>query len=44
MAQLQHKTWVTSARSAARSIITGGGKWPNHAFAAEGLLDPRCSR
>lgn len=27
MAQLQHNMWVTSARSAALSIITGGGKW-----------------
>jgi hypothetical protein len=27
MAQLQHNAWVTNARSAALSIITGGGKW-----------------
>jgi len=27
MAQLQHNTWVTAARSAVLSIITGGGKW-----------------
>jgi hypothetical protein len=27
MAQLQHTMWVTNARSAALSIITGGGKW-----------------
>src|SRR6202795_2463982 len=27
MAQLQHNMWVASARSAALSIITGGGKW-----------------
>jgi hypothetical protein len=27
MAQLQHNMWVTHARSAALSIITGGGKW-----------------
>jgi len=27
MAQLQHNMWVTSVRSAALSIITGGGKW-----------------
>ena len=27
MAQLQHNMWVTNARSAALSIITGGGKW-----------------
>jgi predicted phage-related endonuclease len=27
MAQLQHNMWVTHRRSAALSIITGGGKW-----------------
>jgi predicted phage-related endonuclease len=27
MAQLQHNMWVGTARSAALSIITGGGKW-----------------
>ena len=27
MAQLQHNMWVTNARLAALSIITGGGKW-----------------
>jgi putative phage-type endonuclease len=27
MAQLQHNMWVTNARMAALSIITGGGKW-----------------
>jgi len=27
MAQLQHNMWVTQAREAALSIITGGGKW-----------------
>jgi predicted phage-related endonuclease len=27
MAQLQHNMWVATARSAALSIITGGGKW-----------------
>lgn len=27
MAQLQHNMWVTNARSAILSIITGGGKW-----------------
>jgi hypothetical protein len=26
-AQLQHNMWVTNARMAALSIITGGGKW-----------------
>jgi predicted phage-related endonuclease len=27
MAQLQHNMWVTGAKSAVLSIITGGGKW-----------------
>ncbi|WP_409187997.1 YqaJ viral recombinase family protein [Bradyrhizobium sp. RDM4] len=27
MAQLQHNMWVTAARAAVLSIITGGGKW-----------------
>src|SRR5277367_3109139 len=27
MAQLQHSMWVTNARSAILSIITGGGRW-----------------
>jgi predicted phage-related endonuclease len=27
MAQLQHNMWVTHLRSAALSVITGGGKW-----------------
>jgi predicted phage-related endonuclease len=27
MAQLQHNMWVANAKSAALSIITGGGKW-----------------
>jgi predicted phage-related endonuclease len=27
MAQLQHNMWVTQARTAVLSIITGGGKW-----------------
>jgi hypothetical protein len=27
MAQLQHNMWVTAAREAVLSIITGGGKW-----------------
>ena len=27
MAQLQHNMWVTDARTAVLSIITGGGKW-----------------
>ena len=27
MAQLQHNMWVSNAKSAALSVITGGGKW-----------------
>src|SRR6516165_1415052 len=27
MAQLQHNMWVVAARTAALSVITGGGKW-----------------
>jgi hypothetical protein len=27
MAQLQHNMWVTNAKLAVLSIITGGGKW-----------------
>ena len=27
MAQLQHNMWVTNAKAAVLSIITGGGKW-----------------
>jgi predicted phage-related endonuclease len=27
MAQLQHNMWVTAARTAVLSVITGGGKW-----------------
>jgi hypothetical protein len=27
MAQLQHNMWVTNAKVAALSVITGGGKW-----------------
>jgi predicted phage-related endonuclease len=27
MAQLQHNMWVTNARTAVLSVITGGGKW-----------------
>jgi putative phage-type endonuclease len=39
MAQLQHNMWVTNARMAALSIITGGGKWVEISIAA----DPRIS-
>jgi len=37
MAQLQHNMWVTNAKSAALSIITGGGKWVEIAIAADSL-------
>src|ERR1700750_3314554 len=34
---LQHNMWVTSAKMAALSIITGGGKWVEMAIAADPL-------
>jgi predicted phage-related endonuclease len=37
MAQLQHNMWVTNARMAALSIITGGDKWVEIAVAADPL-------
>jgi putative phage-type endonuclease len=37
MAQLQHNMWVTNAKTAALSIITGGGKWIEIAIAADPL-------
>jgi predicted phage-related endonuclease len=37
MAQLQHNMWVTNARMAALSIITGGGKWVEIAITADPL-------
>jgi predicted phage-related endonuclease len=37
MAQLQHNMWVTNARTAALSIITGGGKWVEVVIAADPL-------
>jgi len=37
MAQLQHNMWVTNARSAVLSIITGGGKWVEMAVPADAL-------
>jgi predicted phage-related endonuclease len=37
MAQLQHNMWVTNARTAALSIITGGGKWVEINIAADPL-------
>ena len=37
MAQLQHYMWVTNARSAVLSIITGGGKWIEMTIPADAL-------
>ena len=37
MAELQHNMWVTNARLAALSIITGGGKWVEIAITADSL-------
>jgi predicted phage-related endonuclease len=37
MAQLQHNMWVVAARSAALSIITGGGMWVEIAVPADPL-------
>ena len=37
MAQLQHNMWVANARSAALSIITGGGKWVEVTLHADSL-------
>jgi hypothetical protein len=37
MAQLQHNMWVTNAKTAALSIITGGGKWVEIAISADCL-------
>jgi hypothetical protein len=37
MAQLQHYMWVTNARSAVLSIITGGGKWVEMTIPADSL-------
>jgi len=35
MAQAQHNMWVTSAKLAALSVITGGGKWVEIAISAD---------
>ena len=35
MAQVQHNMWVTNAKTAALSIITGGGKWIEIAIPAD---------
>src|SRR4051794_8524272 len=37
MAQLQHNMWVTNARQAVLSIITGGGKWVEIMLPADSL-------
>src|SRR5829696_4185067 len=37
MAQLQHNMWVTDAKAAVLSIITGGGKWVEIAITADSL-------
>ena len=37
MAQLQHNMWVTNSKSAALSIITGGGKWVEITIPADAL-------
>src|SRR5690349_12010779 len=37
MAQVQHNMWVTSARDAVLSIITGGGKWVEINISADPL-------
>jgi predicted phage-related endonuclease len=37
MAQLQHNMWVTNAKSAVLSIITGGGKWVEITIPADAL-------
>lgn len=37
MAQLQHNMWVTNAKEAVLSIITGGGKWVELSVPADSL-------
>jgi hypothetical protein len=37
MPQLQHNMWVTNAKEAVLSIITGGGKWVEITIAADSL-------
>jgi len=37
MAQIQHNMWVTNAREAVLSIITGGGKWVEIKISADAL-------
>ena len=38
MPQLQHNMWVTNAKPAVLSIITGGGKWVEIRIAADPAL------
>jgi predicted phage-related endonuclease len=40
MAQLQHNMWVTNAKTAVLSIITGGGKWVEISITADCLYTP----
>jgi predicted phage-related endonuclease len=37
MAQLQHAMWVTAAKQAALSIVTGGGQWVEIVVSADAL-------
>ena len=37
MAQVQHNMWVTNAKAAVLSIITGGGKWMEITLSADSL-------
>jgi len=37
MAQLQHNMWVTNAKTAVLSVITGGGKWVEITLPADAL-------
>jgi hypothetical protein len=37
MAQLQHNMWITNAKLAALSVITGGGKWVKITLSADPL-------
>ena len=37
MAQLQHNMWVANAKTAALSVITGGGKWVEITVSADSL-------
>jgi predicted phage-related endonuclease len=43
MAQLQHNMWVTAARIAVLSIITGGGKWVEMTFPRIRYTNTYCS-